>query len=301
MDVRTLARDGLGARAADPIETVMRLAVLLSAGLTPASAWRHLADTGDPVCRAAAHAAAGGDDVGAVLAAAEGSWADVAAIWSVAVHTGAPLADTLRAVGGALRDATEVVADVSVALAEPAATARLLGWLPVLGVPMGMALGFDSVGILVSDPAGIACLASGTLLLVIAQSWSRRLTRRARPPTAVPGLRAELWAVALSGGVSADRARSLVDTALGSHPADGSPDDAAQTVAFADRAGVPAAELLRADAWLARQRARTAGRTAAARLSTRLLLPLGICTLPAFLLLAVAPMMLGILRSGALP
>ncbi|KQR23366.1 type II secretion system F family protein [Microbacterium sp. Leaf151] len=301
MAVRTAARDGLDATPADPIETIMRLAVLLSAGLTPANAWRHLADTGDPVCRAAARAAAEGDDVGAVLAEAGVSWTDVAAVWSVAVHTGAPLADTLRAVGGALRDATEVAADVSVALAEPAATAKLLGWLPVLGVPMGMALGFDSVGILLSDPAGMACLASGSTLIVIAQSWSRRLLRRARPPTAVPGLRAELWAVALSAGVSADRARSLVDSALRSRPPVDSPDAAAQTVAFAHRAGVPAAELLRADAWLARQRARTAGRTAAARLSTRLLLPLGICTLPAFLLLAVAPMMLGILRSGALP
>ncbi|WP_285136034.1 type II secretion system F family protein [Microbacterium sp. lyk4-40-TSB-66] len=279
----------------------MRLAVLLSAGLTPATAWGHLADTGDPVCRAAARAAAVGDDVGAVLAAAGVSWTDVAAIWSVAVHTGAPLADTLRAVGGALRDATEVAADVAVALAEPAATAKLLSWLPLLGVPMGMALGFDSVGILFSDPAGMVCLAVGTTLIVVARSWSRRLTHRARPPTSVPGLRAELWAVALSAGASADRVRSLVDTALRARSSDGPLDDAADTVAFAHRAGVPAAELLRADAWLARQRARTAGRTAAARLSTRLLLPLGICTLPAFLLLAVAPMMLGILRSGALP
>lgn len=66
-------------------------------------------------------------------------------------------------------------------------------------------------------------------------------------------------------------------------------------------AGVPAVELLRAEADRARREARTAGRTGAARLSSRLLLPLGICTLPAFLLLGVAPLILSVLSTTPLP
>lgn len=294
-------RSGAAAAPSDAIETVMRLAVLLSAGLPPTRAWAHLAEDDDPLLAAAARAAEAGGDVGAVLAAAGGAWAEVAAVWTVAVETGAPLAATLRDVVGALREAAEVGADVRVALAEPTATARLLGWLPLLGIPLGAALGFDSVGILLSDPRGMFCLAAGAALVAVAQVWSRRLSRRARPPTSVPGLRAQLWAVALSAGVSADRARDVVDTAMPGSVSEVPADEAARTIAFAHRAGVPAAELLRADAWLARHRARTDGRTAAARLSTRLLLPLGVCTLPAFLLLGVVPMMLGVLRSGALP
>jgi tight adherence protein B len=264
-------------------------------------AWAYLAEDGDPLSVSAARAASAGDDVGSVLAGSGGSWVDVAAVWTVAVETGAPLAATLRAVGGALRDAAEVTADVRVALAEPAATARLLGWLPLLGIPTGSALGFDSIGILLGDPRGMLCLATGAILVVIAQMWTRQLSCRARPPTSVPGLRSELWAVALAAGASVDRARDLVDTVLPPHGAEGPADEASRTVAFAHRAGVPAGEMLRAEAWLARHRARTDGRTAAARLSTRLLLPLGVCTLPAFLLLGVAPMMLGILRTGVLP
>ncbi len=258
----------------DPIDAVMRLAVLLSAGLPVVTAWACLAEDGDPVAVSAARAAAEGGDVGAVLTAAGGSWTDVAAVWTVAVETGAPLADTLRGIGGAVRDAAEVSADIRVALAEPMATARLLGGLPLLGVPLGAALGFDPVSSFLSDPRGTVCLCLGLLLVVVAQVWSRRLCRRARPPTAVPGLRAELWAVALSAGVSADRARGLVDAVMPASAADPVVDDALRTVEFAHRAGVPAVELLRADAWLARHRARTEGRTAAARLSTRLLLPL---------------------------
>ena len=60
-----------------------------------------------------------------------------------------------------------------------------------------------------------------------------------------------------------------------------------------------AVELLRSDAALDRHRARVDGRLRAAHLASRLLVPLGVCTLPAFLLLGVAPMMLGVL--GAVP
>ena len=64
--------------------------------------------------------------------------------------------------------------------------------------------------------------------------------------------------------------------------------------------GVPAAELLRAASGIARHRARTEGRLRAAALSSRLLLPLGVCILPAFLLLGVAPMLLSVLASTSL-
>lgn len=275
----------------------MRLAVLLGAGLTPGMAWDALADAGDATVRAAAQVARSGGDVAAVLRSAGEGWRDVAAVYGVAVESGAPLADTLRSVVGGLRDAAEVAGDVRVALAEPAATARLLAWLPLVGVPLGIALGFDTLGILLTDPIGTVCLLMGGLLVVGARVWSRRLIRAAAPPPGVPGLLAELWAVALAAGMSVDRARALV---AAHRPGGATAEDAAveSTLALAVRSGAPARELLRGDAWAARHRARTDGRAAAARLSTRLLLPLGVCTLPAFLLLAVAPMMLGILRSN---
>lgn len=284
----------------DPYATVVRLAVLLGGGASPALAWRHLAEGGDPTPAAAARAADRGDDVGAVLTAAGGAWVDIAAVYSVAVETGAPLAETLRSVAGALRDAAEVASEVRIALAEPLATARLLGWLPAAGVPLGALLGADPLGMLLGDPLGRGCLVGGVALVAGAHVWSRRLARSARPSARVPGLEAELWAVALSAGASPERARAVIARRARS-PGDSGAPAIHETLDLALRAGVPAAELLRADAWASRHRARTEGREAAARLSTRLLLPLGACTLPAFLLLAVAPIVLGLLRSGVLP
>ena len=117
--------------------------------------------------------------------------------------------------------------------------------------------------------------------------------RRAAPEPGVPGLGAELLAIALSGGVSLDRARDVVDRARGADE-DHSLDE---VLRLSKRAGIPAAELLKATAALARHRARIDGRLRAARLSSRLLLPLGVCTLPAFLLLGVAPMLLGVMST----
>ena len=51
-------------------DTVLRLAVLLQAGVTPSRAWEHLADAGDPAAVRVAGALARGEPVSrAVLAA----------------------------------------------------------------------------------------------------------------------------------------------------------------------------------------------------------------------------------------
>lgn len=296
-------------RASSPADVLMRLAVLLQAGLAPARAWTHLADAGDQVAaRVRAELDRGTPLSEAVAAAAPqpaparrgrrpddsaAAWADVGAAWRVATVVGAPLAESLRGLAAALRDAHEVADEVGVALAEPAATARLMSWLPLVAVGLGVALGFDTVGTLLARPAGLACLAGGLALIVAARGWTRSLVRRASGEQVIAGLDAELLAVALSGGCSIERARAVVARATGRQPAA----DTESVLALSHAAGAPAVELLRASAALARHRARIDGRLRAAALSSRLLLPLGVCTLPAFLLLGVAPMLLSVLST----
>ena len=287
-------------------DTVLRLAVLLQAGVTPSRAWEHLADAGDPAAVRVAGALARGEPASrAVLAAPapapdprkkhalDPDWPDVAAAWRVATTVGAPLAKSLRGLASALRDGREAADDVRVALAEPAATARLMAGLPLVAVALGAAFGFDTVSTLFANPIGVACVVAGVVLIIVARLWTKRLIASAQPPPGIPGIDAELLAIALSGGVSIDRARGLVADAT-----DREPDAATDGVlALSRAAGVPAVELLRASAALARHRSRVDGRLGAAKLATRLLLPLGVCTLPAFLLLGVAPMLLSVMTS----
>nr|WP_205829362.1 type II secretion system F family protein [Microbacterium sp. B19(2022)] len=274
------------------------MAVLLQAGAVPVVAWRHLADIGDPHALAVTERVEGGVPLLDAIEAEGGAWVDLAAAWEIATTVGAPLAEVLRIIAESLRDAASAADDVRIALAEPAGTARLLLWMPLAGLLLGFALGFDTIGVIVGNPLGAACVVAGLLLVLAARLWTRRLLRRAAPAPGTPGMRAELVAVALSGGASIDRALRLVAESS----AGGGTEESIRSVLELSRAaGVPAAELLRASAAQDRHAARVNGRLRAAKLSTRLLIPLGVCTLPAFLLLGVAPMLLSVLASTPLP
>ncbi|WP_301112675.1 type II secretion system F family protein [Microbacterium sp.] len=274
------------------------LAVLLQAGAVPVVAWRHLADIGDPHARAVTERVEGGVPLLDAIEAEGGAWVDLAAAWEIATTVGAPLAEVLRIIAESLRDAASAADDVRIALAEPAGTARLLLWMPLAGLLLGFALGFDTIGVIVGNPLGAVCVIAGLLLVLAARLWTRRLLRRAAPAPGTPGMRAELVAVALSGGASIDRALRLVSE---SSTAGGTEESVRSVLELSRAAGVPAVELLRASAAQDRHAARVRGRLRAAKLSTQLLIPLGVCTLPAFLLLGVAPMLLSVLASTPLP
>jgi tight adherence protein B len=198
-----------------------------------------------------------------------------------------------------MRDAAAAADDVRIALAEPAGTARLLLWMPLAGLLLGFALGFDTVSVLFTSPIGAACLVIGLLLVLSARAWTRRLLRRAQPDPGTPGMHAELMSVALSGGASIERSLRLVDDSPARDRISGTHTKGVLELSRA--AGVPAGELLRAAAAQERHDARIRGRLRAAKLSSQLLIPLGVCTLPAFLLLGVAPLMLSVMSSTPLP
>ena len=99
------------------------------------------------------------------------------------------------------------------------------------------------------------------------------------------------------------RSRSLGD-ALGELQRLGGPigHELASAVAAADRDGLPLAPVLDRLAAEARAARRRAGEAAARQLPVRMTFPLVVCTLPSFVLLAIAPAVLGALstlRAGA--
>ena len=259
------------------------------------------------VLGAAASAAAQGEPVAAAITRARTlttgcsvSWPVLAAAWSVAEEAGAPLAASLRDLAAGLRDEAQLRREVRAALAGPAASARLVTTLPLLAVAFGATLGFDTVAVLVANPLGLACLAIGSALLWAGRRWNAALAARASRGRGDAGLELELLAVAMSSGSSIERARGVVRRAMAEHglqPGDGRTADA--MLDLAARAGAPVAELLRAEAFRLRRVARAAGAEQAAALGVRLMVPLGLCVLPSFVLLGVAPLMISVI-SGTL-
>jgi tight adherence protein B len=276
-----------------------RLAVLLGAGVPPVSAWRH---AGLPEAERPGELTASLASVAATAPPLEGAaWRGLAAAWDVATEAGAPLAPTLRDYATSLRSLAAVQRDVRVALAGPVATARMVLALPVIGVLFGLALGFDTVGVLVTTPLGWGCLVAGGTLILAAVRWNRALVAGARPREAAPGLECDLMAIAVSGGGSLDRARSLVDRVAARHGIPVADARIAPALALSRSAGVPAAELLRAEGEDARLEARAAAQERAATLSVKLILPLGLCVLPAFMVLGVIPLLVAVVTSTVAP
>lgn len=292
-----------------------RLSVLLSAGVPASAAWGHLG-TGsgsareiadEAVLAAAARAAAHGDPVAAAIEsaratrpAASAAWPALAAAWHVAEESGAPLAVSLRELAAGLRDEAQLRREVRAALAGPAASARLVTTLPLLAVGFGATLGFDTLTVLVANPLGLACLLIGSALLWAGRRWNAALAGRAARGRGDAGLEFELLAVAMSGGASIERAKGVVDRAMTEHRLDRHDARGIDAMlALAARAGAPVAELLRSEAFRLRRAARAAGAERAAALGVGLMVPLGVCVLPSFVLLGVAPLMISVI-SGTL-
>ena len=171
--------------------------------------------------------------------------------------------------------------------------------LPGLGIVFGVILGLNPLAVLVGAPAGAACLVAGVGLMAGAWWWNRRLVAAARPRDLTPGLRCDLMAIAVAGGTSLDRASAAVDRALGENGFDPSlgRDDVDEVLALSRAAGVPAAELLRSQADQSRLGAAAEAERRASVLAVRLMLPLGVCVLPAFMLLGVVPLLISVISS----
>ena len=298
---RRLRRSQRSRRSLEDFEAtagaVQRLAVLLGAGVAPWSAWSYVdADIGrEP------------HSVAAVLASRSLPWKAVAAMWIVATEAGTPIAPVLKSFATSLRSLAQAQRDIATALSGPAATARLVIALPALGLLAGTALGFDSIRVLFTTPAGITCGIVGIALLGLGMLWNRRLVASAQPRDVTAGLRSELLSVALAGGASIDRAtasvaRALESAGLGSSA--GSPlgsrasERAVEEVLELSRAaGVPASELLRSHAEEERRAAAANAVQRASVLAVRLVIPLGVCILPAFMLVGVAPLLIAVISS----
>ncbi|MHA7169681.1 type II secretion system F family protein [Arthrobacter bambusae] len=106
-------------------------------------------------------------------------WGELAACLDVAEASGCPLADVLTRFAAQLEAEDDAGDARQTALAGPKATVRLLTWLPVFGLGLGMMLGVDPVGVLLPNGVGLAALAAGGVLTVTGRIWSSRLVHAA--------------------------------------------------------------------------------------------------------------------------
>ncbi len=166
-------------RGAAPAPELVRVVVthvgaLLRAGAAPGTAWERAVGVrvdaaGVPrVADLAPHV--GGTATARALVAA----------CHLAVEVGAPLASVLDEVAASVAADGEARAERDAALAGPRTTARILLWLPAVGVLLGYVLGADPLGTATDGGIGSVGVLLGVLLLLAGRAWTGRLVEQAR-------------------------------------------------------------------------------------------------------------------------
>lgn len=286
-------------------QAVSRLSVLVKAGVSVRTAWREVVE--DPPAaiegrlRAISTRLEAGDrHASAVAVACEGGgepWKALSAVVTAADESGAPMADALWACSESLREEAVLRRQLLTLAEGPRLTTWVLGALPVLGLVAAEALGAGALGFLVGTALGRILLLLSVTAVVGAGWWMTSLVSRAFPRGGSGALAMELLVISASGGASPEEAVRRVHRILASV---GSNDEAAGLEPLARlsrRAGIPITQLARSDAQWARTQRQLDADEAAARLNVTILIPLGVLVLPAFVVVSVIPVAMGLLGS----
>lgn len=132
--------------------------------------------------------------------------------------------------------------------------------------------------------------------------------RKAAGPTTFPGYVSDLMVVALAGGTSVQRAKLLVTDVLDRFRVPGTSlreltathGSLVRSITLAEVAGVSVSQMLTAEAAAARREFAAERDIRAAKLGVTLMMPLGVCILPAFIMLSVIPMMLSLFQHSTI-
>lgn len=283
---------------------LLRAAVLLRGGVPARRVLLVLgaeAPPESPLPAIAERIAAGSDPAPAIAAADGPEWRLTAAAWDLAERSGAPLAPALERLARALRSLHELRERRRTLLAAPVSTIRLVTLLPLLSIAMGTMLGFEPLTVLLSA-TGVWLLVLGGALLTLGVVWSRALVSQVEQQDSVTGLEFELLAIALGGGAPPERALERVVGCADAAGAEWIRFDAfahtgavRRTLEAAAQLGAPVGGLLLEEATASRAFAHAELQRSAERLGIRVLVPLGACVLPAFIVLGVLPVLFAML------
>ena len=243
---------------------------------------------------------------------------------------GAPLATSLERAAEHAEERIDALLGRQSALAAPRATGRILSWLPLLGLGLGVLMGSDPVGVLTGSVLGALTGLLGLGLAFAGRRWTAALVHRAEVESAASNgaeqtsnmppvdtaLVLELLAAQLRAGLAPLAALGTLAEALNSRAlhtvcqrlqmgsnwgsawsgsAAGTFGELRDALAPAYTGGAPSTALLLSLADAHRLNERRAAERAAGKLSVALVVPLGLCSLPAFICLGIVPILISLL------
>ena len=238
----------------------------------------------------------------------------------LAHSTGASLAPILDALSAAALADQEAELARETSLAGPRLSARILAWLPAVG--LGLAVLVDA-GVLATliTPAGLSLLGGAVALTLCGRWWMRRMVAKAQSTPDATGVTLHAVRAALAAGADVASALAAVGNAcipertlarageelrvvalcLARGDAWSAAWESAPRLETLRRAlllpwerGAHAAPMLEAAAQSWALERRRQAQVAASELSVRLTIPLALCLLPAFILVGIVPLLVSV-------
>jgi tight adherence protein B len=223
-------------------------------------------------------------------------------VWRLATRLGGPAANALNRLTEVFLATEKAKQEVALAFAAPKATAKLVLGLPFVALGLAQALGMNPFGAIFGSVLGFISLALGLSLLIIGQLWSQRILARAAPKERDPGCLIDCTVIGLQAGLPLEQASVAAESQF-SEVFNLEPEEQAQLAIMAAgqlsrNTGAALTQILTSVADRIRERERYDAANNIARLSIRLMIPLGVAVLPAFVLLSVVPIAISLLSSG---
>ena len=202
-----------------------------------------------------------------------------------AIKLGSPLKRILGQLDEIELQQQRALAELNQALAVPKATRALLSWLPAFALVASQLLGLSSLSALV-HPVSLIAIALGFALILLGRRLTGSMLIEPKlDQTAIYSL--QLFGVAIASGLG-------LSQTLRRYPELSSSPPVMELVAVSKTTGCSLSSLVQSTIRSEISNASAALMTELRELSVKLLIPLGLTTLPAFLLFTIPPIFIGI-------
>ena len=223
-------------------------------------------------------------------------------VWSLAQQLGGPVVLALNRIIEVFERNDKNAKEVELAFAGPQSTSKLVMGLPVVALVLAQLTGMNPFGAIVGSLLGLLSVCLGAGLLVTGHYWTKRLLAKALPQSLDPGAYLDCVLIGLQAGLPLDRAR---ETAEQNFKIVFSEEVSVQDVAALDEAaelsrttGAALSQIILSTADRVREDLRFQISNRIARLSVKLMIPLGVAVLPAFILLSIVPIAISLLSNS---
>ena len=213
---------------------------------------------------------------------------------ALAKISGSGATKELEATAKSLLLREKVASKIRIAQVSPKATAKLLLILPILTLGLSQLSGVNVLGALSAKPALALSLALGLGLLGLAKWISGILIAKASATESFEGSLLLGLGLLVSSGMNykkaVDLATDVYIKVFGETPSSREVSEITKVGEYLGQSGSRITELLRSKADEIQMEKLQKSQIAAEKLGIRLLLPLGLAVIPAFLLIAVLPL-----------